>query len=341
MKRKLVKKSNLKKVSRYIENKNILTSEQKKKVKKLFSPYKKTSLLFHSFYTEKTGVFSELYIPTDIHSNYIDEFYNNRYAAKSIDNKCNYPLLFAGIPQAKIIVYRSGGLWYDSSREMISKEKLEELISCESEIFVKKSTDSFGGKGVQYISAEKSMMYSQFENAIKDISSDIVVQYPLRQHSALAAINESSVNTIRALSLLREDGVKIYSCVLRMGVGKSKVDNASSGGITCGIKDDGKLRKRAYKPSGESFETHPTSGVVFDEYLIPGFEEMKQIIKKAHPMVPHFKMVSWDFSIDQQGHPVMIEANLCCGELDFHQLNNGPLFGDDTKAILNEVFGKK
>ena len=29
------------------------------------------------------------------------------------------------------------------------------------------------------------------------------------------------------------------------------------------------------------------------------------------------------------------------GEIDFHQLNNGPLFGDDTKEILDEVFSSR
>jgi len=58
-------------------------------------------------------------------------------------------------------------------------------------------------------------------------------------------------------------------------------------------------------------------------------------------MVPHFRLVSWDFAINEEGHPVMIEANLNLGELDFHQLNNGPVFGEDTKKILDEVFGKK
>ena len=55
---------------------------------------------------------------------------------------------------------------------------------------------------------------------------------------------------------------------------------------------------------------------------------------------PHFKMVSWDFAVNEHGNPIMIEANLCLGELDFHQLNNGPLFGEDTKKILDEVFQK-
>lgn len=42
--------------------------------------------------------------------------------------------------------------------------------------------------------------------------------------------------------------------------------------------------------------------------------------------------------MDNNDEPMLIEANLCDGELDFHQLNNGPLFGVDTEEILSEVF---
>lgn len=56
--------------------------------------------------------------------------------------------------------------------------------------------------------------------------------------------------------------------------------------------------------------------------------------------MPHFRLISWDFAVDIDHEPVMIEANLRYGELDFHQLNNGPLFGKDTRKILDEVFGK-
>lgn len=156
----------------------------------------------------------------------------------------------------------------------------------------------------------------------------------------LARINESSVNTYRILSLLSKDGVKIYSSILRMGVAGAKVDNASSGGITCGITEDGRLKKRACRANGEWYDRHPTSGVEFNGYQLPGFAEAKKLVEKAHPMFPHFKMVSWDVALQEDGTPVMIEANLAKGELDFHQLNNGPLFGEDTKKILDEVFGR-
>ena len=40
----------------------------------------------------------------------------------------------------------------------------------------------------------------------------------------------------------------------------------------------------------------------------------------------------------EDDEPILIEANLCDGELDFHQLNNGPIFGDETEDVLKEVF---
>ena len=60
-----------------------------------------------------------------------------------------------------------------------------------------------------------------------------------------------------------------------------------------------------------------------------------------HAQMPRFRLVSWDFAIDPDGEPVLIEANLHYGELDFHQINNGPIFGEDTEKILKEVFNKR
>ena len=60
--------------------------------------------------------------------------------------------------------------------------------------------------------------------------------------------------------MLRLDGtVKIYSVVLRMGIGDAKVDNASSGGITVGVEDNGRLKSCAYSAKGMRFDIHPTS----------------------------------------------------------------------------------
>ena len=163
----------------------------------------------------------------------------------------------------------------------------------------------------------------------------------MSQHRDIARVNESSVNTIRMISLLSADGPKIYSRIFRVGVAGKKVDNYSSGGLTIGINEDGILNKYAYNSKGERFERHPSNDFVFEGYKIPGFEKAVELVKKAHPMVPHFRLVSFDIAIDEKGEAVFIEANLCKGSIEIHEFNNGPLFGDDTEKILNEVFGEK
>lgn len=126
-----------------------------------------------------------------------------------------------------------------------------------------------------------------------------------------------------------------------MGINESKVDNASSGGITVGIEENGRLKSCAYNAKGIRFDKHPTSGVKFDDFTIPNFEEIKHTVKEQAKNFPHFRLISWDIALDKNNNPIIIEANLKYGEIDFHQLNNGPLFGDDTKEILNEVFVHK
>ena len=74
------------------------------------------------------------------------------------------------------------------------------------------------------------------------------------------------------------------------------------------------------------------------DLIIPNFEKIKELVTQQAKLVPHFRLVSWDIALNEYDLPILIEANLHFGEIDFHQLNNGPLFGDDTKEILKEVF---
>lgn len=53
------------------------------------------------------------------------------------------------------------------------------------------------------------------------------------------------------------------------------------------------------------------------------------------------KLTSWDLSVDENGSPVLLETNLCYGALFFHQISNGPVFGDMTVDILKEALKKQ
>ena len=318
-----------------------LTAEQERETRNFWKPYsKKMDLSSHRFYTEKTGCFSPMYIPNDIYISEVDEYFNNRLEAQFIDNKCYYQWIFADINQPKTVACRIGGFWYSVNREIISIDAVRDIVNSHKELFAKVATLSCGGHGVVCMNESKGKMSDQLEKFIANEKGDIIVQEPIRQHKDLAALNESSVNTYRILSVLTEKGPKIYSGIVRMGVRGARVDNASSGGISCGISDEGKLKKYAYFAGGARSECHPTNGYSFEGISVPYYDKACELVKKAHPMVPHFKMIAWDITIGEDGDPILVEVNLSRGMVRLLQINNGPLFGEDTKAILDDVFGK-
>ena len=337
----VVKSYNLKKIRKATKGTRPLTKEQHAEIDALYGPYDKVSHLYHQFFYSHNGIWSASYLPNDLYANKITQYFNNRDEARVMDNKCLYPVLLRDIAQPANAAFRMNGFWYNEQREQINEEALVALLEEEPALFVKAATTSFGGKGVVYVAAEKGSVSEQVMEVARSMKCDVVVQRPIRQHESISRLNPHAVSTIRVLSLLTRDGVKIYSTLLRMGVGMAKVDNLSSGGVTCGILKSGRLTKYGYFMDGSRCEAHPETGVVFENYEIPNFDRVLELVKRAHPMMPHFRLVAWDIALDEDAQPVMIETNLARGGTVSQQLHFGTVFGEDTKAILDEVFGKK
>ncbi|MBQ9977546.1 MAG: hypothetical protein IJP21_03020 [Clostridia bacterium] len=336
--RRLHMKRLVEKLKKSQTDKNVLTKGMETEVKSFWDKYKSVPFVYHNFYTEKNGEFHKEYIPDEIYYNYVQPYFNNYRLAKALDNKCYYHKMFPGIAQPKLVAYRLNGFWYIDD-EPQGLEEVYKALTSEKEVFVKRASDSGGGHGVKYLCCE-GLTLEDFKNVIKEFTGDIAIQRGITQHEVLGKINPTSVNTIRIITLLQKEGAKVLSAILRMGVGETKVDNSSSGGMTIGVSMDGKLKKFACANKRNLLDTHPTSNVVFEGYELPAFDKVKELVLKASYMVPHFRMVAWDVSVLEDGTPVLIEANLYDGQLDSHQIHNGPLFGQDTEKIMNEVFGK-
>ena len=331
-----LKKTTMKKTNRRLAKHcdgYYLSKEQEAAARAYFAPYGKIDMTSHNFYFQKTQRFCENYLPEDLLYGYVDPYFNDWREAQFADNKSLYRLNYRDIPQPVAVAMRIKGLWYDGNYRLTSKEELVERLAKEPEIVVKIASESGGGSGVSFVPGK------DFLSAAAKIRDDIVAELPLRQHEKLAAINPSSVNTLRIVSLLTQEGVKFYSAVLRFGIKGSRVDNSSAGGYSAGVDlETGRLKKDAYLLSGVHITQHPDSGIVFDGYEVPGFHKALEQTRKLHLQTPRFRLVHWDFAIDEQGEPVFIEANMHYGGVDLHQLDNGPIFGDDTKKILDEVF---
>lgn len=144
---KYVKKFDMRSKSR--TSKVILSDSELESINKFYSPYIKVRPYAHAFYKEKTGLFAENYIPDSIHIAYIDPFYNDWTLAKYIDNKCYYPRLFAGFNLPHMIAYRLNDYWFDADGNIISEsDVVKSVLDNRFKCFVKKATNSYGGKGV-------------------------------------------------------------------------------------------------------------------------------------------------------------------------------------------------
>ncbi len=322
-----------------MSKKDSLSREQIVQIKEFYKPYYKPSMVFHRYFTEKRGEFCVNYLPQDIYVSFVDPYMNDIVAAKHMDNKCYYEQLFYKAEQPYIVIKKVNNILLNHDGKVVDYDEAMKLLAAEEDdLFVKEAQGTAGGSGV--VCVEKSEKQAEdVMKTLKKVKTDVVVQRRIKQHKNLAVLNESSVNSLRIYSVLGSDGkATVYSPVLRMGVGAKRVDNYAAGGVSVGITEDGKLKKYAFNKKGERFEKHPVSGIVFENYEIPCYTEAVKMVQETHPTVAHFRSVSWDIAIDENGKAVLIEANFCRGGIDLLQLCNGPLFGDDTKKILDEVF---
>ena len=317
-----------------------LTREQKKQVKKFYAPYKRVTTLYHRIYTAEYGVFQPEYLPDDLFYTDIDRFYNDREEARYLDNKCYYPQIFQNILQPKMVAMRCGCNWLDDERNFLSISDVISRIQMEEEVILKKAVNSEGGARIRFLAGDTPE--PELRKCLEEIDYDIVIQRVIKQHAELARLHESSVNTMRLISILSEQEVKVYAAMIRIGVGSSRIDNTSAGALLCVIDNKGRLAKKGYLDAGYSVTKHPELGYSFEEIQIPQHvKKAVHLVKKAHPCVPHFRMVSWDIAINEEGEAVLIEANLSLGGIANTQCAMGPVFGKDTRKILEEVYQKK
>lgn len=313
--------------------------EYAKAYKKYWKKYGHYSPLWGWYYAARNGNMDVRYVPHTLYYTKIDQYFNNRKIAWGFNDKNYYDKIFAGIKQPETVVRKVGGVLLDDNYIQLSSNDALELICKNKEVICKPSQESGSGRDIGFWDTEKDI--DKIKEFLTDKSrSDYIVQKILVQHDELNKVHQNSINTIRICSLLLEDGIHILSSVLRMGVDESRVDNATAGGITCGINTDGTLQKYAYAYySGEKYTCHP-QGYVFEGKKVPSYDKAVELVKSAHPVIGNFRLVSWDIAIDKNGEPVLIEANMRKGGINFHQFSNGAIFGELTDQILNEVLTK-
>lgn len=323
------------------EGDSVLTPAQRKEIREY---WEKISFAYDycedwcEMYTAKTGMYSPYYIPNELHYYFVENGSINFEYLRAFTDKNYLSSLFWDIKQPTTVLKRIKGLYYLNDFTPITEQQAITLLMENSMtgFVMKPSINSWGGRSIQFVH-NTALTESQAKEMLQEQGNNYIVQKLLKQSAALNVIHSESVNTMRIITILLDGEVNVLSACLRMGVGKSEVDNFSQGGVGCGIGSDGRLKPVGFDRWGNRVDCHP-SGFHFENCVIPNFDGVLATVKKAAIRVPQFGVASWDFALDDENTPVLIEYNVSQGGIDIHQYNNGPLYGDKTDHIIERTF---
>ena len=304
-----------------------LTKAQRAEIRSYYNTYKLKGLSteWHRFYSDCNQFFSPKYMPENIFYIEIEPKLNQRLYFPSLTDKNILDKRFPNVKQPETVIKNINGYFY-SNNELIDEKKALNLCDTGNELVIKPTVDSGGGKNILLFYSKDGVVDrdQKLRTVFKDYGKDFIVQKIVRQHEQLKALNPTSLNTIRVMTYLTENKVDILSTIIRIGRKGSSTDNATTGGISCGIQKNGRFNTLGYQLSGQSFET-TDSGIKFEDVKLNFMSKIFETASELHQEAPFFKLISWDFAIDNDENVVLIEYNVMGQGINSHQLNNGPV----------------
>lgn len=324
---------------RNIWKKVVLTKEQVNAIEAIYG--KGIDTRWHRYYQYFTGVFDAYYFPEIIYSTKLEPRLNPRFITNVLQDKGLLEILYGsveGLHIPKTIVLNCSGVYYDGNRNIISKEQailiVRKYLDEYNIAVIKPTLDTMSGKNVLLL--KKDTILSQIVG--NTYVSDFVIQEKIENQDDIRKLNPWSFNTMRVITYICKEQFFVAPIILRIGGNCSHLDNAHAGGIFVGVNDDGILNQQAFSEYGQKYDKHPVTEIVFDGYKIDGIHKVKEKALECHKLTPHLRMISWDFSLDSNGIPTLIETNQYGQSVWLSQIAHGrSIFGENTQSMLDIV----
>ncbi|MBB5144966.1 hypothetical protein HNQ35_000155 [Cerasibacillus quisquiliarum] len=146
----------------------------------------------------------------------------------------------------------------------------------------------------------------------KDLQRDNpIIEELIVQHNELSEFNPTSVNTLRVVTLLCNDGkARVMTANLRVGNGEKYADNFHHNGIAALLDvNSGIVVTSGIDMNFNRYYVHPVTGKQIIGFKIPYWEKVIQTCKEAAHVTPSVGYVGWDVAIGKDGQIMIIEGN--------------------------------
>lgn len=332
------KKHEITRKFKYLKERRRLTKEQKKEIQDFYLSVigKKIPLYGHEYFYSRNGIFSKYYIPSTLYLCDLLPKANDQRLSLFFADKNFTELLFPGENIVHSFLKNINGYYYYDDKP-VSEE--EALLRCQNmnEVIIKPSRES-KGNGVQLITVKDGITDKDgksIHQLFKQYKMNFLLQNRVHQHKDMAALNPSSLNTLRILSYRSGMEVLIIYSVVRIGRSGQVIDNQSAGGLSTTISSDGKLGKLSFGKVGSDNIEETDTGIRLDGYQIPSYDKAIEFVKRLHYRLPFFHIIGWDVAIEENGEPILIEFNTKPG---LSQSAFGSGLGEYTERIIRELW---
>lgn len=174
--------------------------------------------------------------------------------------------------------------------------------------FVKKAVRLSKGQSVALVDAtgvdDSSALFAELLEGGRTI-----LEEPIVQSNLMSKLNETSVNTVRCITLKTNEGVEVLYTFLKVGRKGSFVDNGGAGGLLVGIdKETGMLITDARDEFANAYPSHPDHGYDFKGLKLPEWDGLMELTKSISAGISGISYIGWDFAHTEHGW-VVVEGN--------------------------------
>ena len=294
--------------------------------------------IYSNFCDNKTEItpweILQLYIEPSLNKIEYQDFYSDKNFLDKIYNKKN---------TTDSIIRNIDGIFYDVNYNTIfinSTNDLYNYLDKYDKILIKPSTESDGGLGIRLFKKENGIFKDGIDILTLDFLKKIynhnwLIQDYFIQSDFMSQFNVSSVNTIRIATYrsVKTNEIKILGAALRIGNKNSIVDNASSGGYFCQVKENGKLGQFVLDFYGRKCEIFNDINFADNDFFIPKYENVLEFSKNIAAMNLNNRLLALDICLDQSDNPKLIEVNCKNFSIQFFEFFH-PLFSGYTEEII-------
>ena len=167
-------------------------------------------------------------------------------------------------------------------------------------VFLVKTDNGTQGKGIRLFRAgefDPDAFAREYEGR------NALLEAYITQHPAMAALNPSTVNTVRIVSARLGEDVLLVGACLRCGSANATVDNFHQGGVAYPIDmETGIISGPGRTLAGRAdYLRHPSTGRIMPGFVIPHWDTLRAEVTRAARLSPRIGYIGWDIAVTADG----------------------------------------